>query len=346
MRDTPLIQRELEVLTAIVEDYIAKAQPVGSRTISKGAAVRLSPASIRNTMADLTDKGYLEQPHTSAGRIPTAKAFRLYLDQVMRLRPLPGAVKQMMAASLGQAGLEIDDILRHASRVLSLVSKQVCMVLGPRHSLARWRQIDFVLLRPGLVMAILVLQGGLVQKRVVTVDDSITADDLVHFGNYLNHHFQDLTVSEVRLRIIAEMAAAERELSNLTGRALVLALDTFPPSEAPEMFVEGTLNMLSQPDFSDVGIMREVLKALEDRTRLLEVLDKTMDEYRTVVVLGEEAQAGDLPGCGLVSSPYGGQGAPMGAVSVIGPLRMDYAEVVPLVNYTAQLITAMLGKHF
>ncbi|WP_027192542.1 heat-inducible transcriptional repressor HrcA [Fundidesulfovibrio putealis] len=346
MRESPLIQRELEVLTAIVEDYIAKAQPVGSRTVSKAGSMRLSPASIRNTMADLTDKGYLEQPHTSSGRVPTAKAFRLYLDQVMQLRPLPVSMKEMMASSLGQAGLEIDDILRHASRVLSTASRQVCMVLAPRHSLARWRQIDFVLLRPGLVMAILVLQGGLVQKRVVTVADDIGADDLVHFGNYLNHHFQDLTVSEVRGRIIAEMAAAKRELSNLTGRAMQLAMDAFSTTDAPEVFVEGTLNMLSQPEFTDLGVMREVLGALEERTRLLEVLDKTMAEYRTVVVLGAEAQVSDLAGCGLVSSPYGTQGAPLGAVSVIGPLRMDYAEVVPLVNYTAQLITAMLGRHF
>lgn len=346
MRESPLIQRELEVLTAIVEDYIAKAQPVGSRTVSKTGSMRLSPASIRNTMADLTDKGYLEQPHTSSGRVPTAKAFRLYLDQVMQLRPLPVSMKEMMASSLGQAGLEIDDILRHASRVLSSASRQVCMVLAPRHSLARWRQIDFVLLRPGLVMAILVLQGGLVQKRVVTVADDIGADDLVHFGNYLNHHFQNLTVSEVRGRIIAEMAAAKRELSNLTGRAMQLAMDAFSTTDAPEVFVEGTLNMLSQPEFTDLGVMREVLGALEERTRLLEVLDKTMAEYRTVVVLGAEAQVSDLAGCGLVSSPYGTQGAPLGAVSVIGPLRMDYAEVVPLVNYTAQLITAMLGRHF
>ncbi len=346
MREAPLIQRELEVLTSIVEDYIAKAQPVGSRTISKGGRMRLSPASIRNTMSDLTDKGYLEQPHTSAGRVPTAKAFRLYLDQVMQLRPLPAPIKEMMAASLGQAGLEIDDILRNASRVLSTVSKQVCMVLAPRQSMARWRQIDFVLLRPGLIMAILVLQGGMVQKRLVAADASITADDLVHFGNYLNHHFQNLTVAEVRGRIIAEMAAAERELSNLAGRAMRLAVDAFSETETPAVYVEGTLNMLSQPEFSDVAVMREVLGALEERTRLLEVLDKTMSEYRTVVVLGEEAHVSDLTGCGLVSSPYGGQGAPVGAVSVIGPLRMDYAEVVPLVNYTAQLITAMLGRHY
>lgn len=346
MREAPLIQRELEVLTAIVEEYVAKAQPVGSRTVSKGGQMRLSPASIRNTMSDLTDKGYLEQPHTSAGRIPTAKAFRLYLDRVMQLRPLPAAVKEMMASSLGQAGLEIDGILRHASKVLSTMSKQVCMVLAPRQSMARWRQIDFVLLRPGLVMAILVLQGGMVQKRLVNAAPDITADDLVHFGNYLNHHFSDLTVAEVRNRIVAEMAAAERQLSDLAGRAMVLAADSFNASEPPAFYVEGTLNILSQPDFTDLAMMREVLGAIEERTRLLEVLDKTISEYRTVVVLGEEAHVSDLAGCGLVSSPYGGQGAPVGAVSVIGPIRMDYAEVVPLVNYTAQLITSLMGKHF
>ncbi|MFP5238835.1 MAG: HrcA family transcriptional regulator, partial [Acidobacteriota bacterium] len=254
--------------------------------------------------------------------------------------------QQMMQAQLGNAGLEIDDMLRHASRLLSRVSNQVCMVLAPRHSQALWRQIDFVLLRPGLVMAILVLQGGLVQKRVVSVAEDIRADDLVHFGNYLNHHFQNLTVSQVRTRIIAEMGAAERELSSLTGRAMRLAMDAFSATETPEVFVEGTLNMLSQPEFSDIAAMRDILKALEDRTRLLEVLDKTMDEYRTVVVLGEEAKVGDLAACGLVSAPYGPQGAPLGSVSVIGPIRMDYAEVVPLVDYTARLISTMLGRHF
>lgn len=341
-----LIARELDVLTAIVEDYISKAQPVGSRTVSKAGQIPLSPASVRNTMADLTEQGFLEQPHTSAGRIPTAKAFRLYLDHIMRLRPLPGPVKELMTMSLGQAGLEIDDILRQASRILSSFSKQMSMVMAPRPSRALWRQIDFVLLRPGLVMAVLVLQGGIVQKRVVAVEETPNTDDLVTYGNYLNHHFQNLTVREVRMRILAELGQAKRELSELTGKALRLALDTFSTSPAPEVFVEGTLNMLSQPEFSDISAMRDLLKALEDRTRLLELLDKTMSEYRTVVMLGEEVETNELAGCGMVCSPYGGPDAPLGAVSVIGPLRMDYAEVVPLVSYTAQLVTLMLGKHF
>ncbi|GFK93123.1 Heat-inducible transcription repressor HrcA [Fundidesulfovibrio magnetotacticus] len=346
MSDAPLLPREKEVLATILEDYIAKAQPVGSRTVSKAGGIRLSPASIRNTMSDLADKGYLGQPHTSAGRVPTEKAFRLYLDEVMRIRPLPEPLKEMMAASLGQAGLEIDTILRHASRLVSSVSRQACVVTAPRPDQARWRQIDFVLLRPGLVMGILVLQGGLVQKRLVAVGEDIAADDLVHFGNYLNHHFQNLAVSEVRARILAEMAAAERELSDLTGRALRLAMEAFDAPESPEVYLEGTLNMLAQPEFSDMGAMREVLGALQDRARLLDVLDKTIAQYRTVVILGNESHVADLSGCGLVSAPYGGAQTPVGSVSVIGPLRMDYAEVVPLVNYTAKLITAMLDKHF
>ena len=218
--------------------------------------------------------------------------------------------------------------------------------MAPKPSRALWRQIDFVLLRPGVVMAVLVLQGGIVQKRVVAVEETPGADDLVTYGNYLNHHFQNLTVREVRMRILAELGQAKRELSELTGKALRLALDTFSTSLAPEVFVEGTLNMLSQPEFSDISVMRDLLKALENRTRLLELLDKTMSEYRTVVMLGEEVQTNELAGCGMVCSPYGGPAAPLGAVSVIGPLRMDYAEVVPLVSYTAQLITLMLGKHF
>lgn len=341
-----LIQRELDVLTAIVEDYIAKAQPVGSRTISKLGRINLSPASIRNTMADLTEKGYLEQPHASAGRVPTAKAYRLYLDHLMRPTPLPSPVKRLLADSLGQAAPDVDALLGQAAKLLSAVSKQVSMVTAPRHALACWRQIDFVFLRSGLVMAILVLQGGLVQKRLVTVGTDITPDDLVRFGNYLNHHFQNLTVAEVRKRIVAELHRARRELSEVTLKALNMALAAFEAEGPPQVFMDGTLNMLSKPEFADMAVVRDLLQALEDRTRLLELLDKTMTEYRTLVTLGDEAPTQDLIGCGVICSPYGGPDAPLGAVSVIGPLRMDYAEVVPLVNYTARLITAMLDKHF
>jgi heat-inducible transcriptional repressor len=297
-------------------------------------------------MADLTEKGYLEQPHTSSGRVPTARAYRLYLDQLMRPSPPASPVKEMMAASLGQAGLDMDGVLRQASRILSTVANQVTMVMAPKQANVRWRHIDFVLLRPGLVMAILVLQGGFVQKNLVGVGEGLTGDDLISFGNYLNHHFQNLTVSEVRHRIVAELGRARRELSELTFRALRMALDAFEASDSPEVFVEGTATMFSQPEFSDLAAMREVFKVLQDRTRLLDLLDKTMDQFRTVIMLGTEVQAQDLAGCGVVCSPYGGANGPIGAVSIIGPLRMDYAEVVPLVNYTAQLITTMLSKHF
>jgi len=180
----PLPDREREVLTTIIEAYIVTAAPVGSRTVSKQSHLGLSPASIRNIMADLTDEGYLEQPHTSAGRVPTARAFRFYLDEVMHERPLPDAQKQRIAAILSSAGLELSNILRQTSRLLSGLSLQVAMVVAPRHADTRWKRIDFSLLNPGLVMVILVLQGGLVRNRVIQTAVEVTADDLTAYANF------------------------------------------------------------------------------------------------------------------------------------------------------------------
>lgn len=341
-----LLPREEQVLKIIIEDYIAKAMPVGSRTVAKKSELKLSPASMRNVMSDLTDKGYLEQPHTSAGRIPTVRAFRHYLDSAFMPLQLTEERKSAISQQLQQAGLELSDVLGQASKLVSNLSNQVSLVLAPRHEDVRWREIDFALVKPGLVLAVLILDGGIVQNKLLPVEEDVTKDELDKFRNYLNEHYKGLTLSEARRRIVSELENAKRRLKMLYRRALRLARTTFDENPLREVYVDGTLNILEHAEFADVGKMREILRLLEERTRLLTILDKTITGEGIKIMLGQEAELDDLQGCSVVCSAYGDEIRPLGVVSVIGPLRMDYARVIPVVDYISQALTGMIKERF
>ena len=341
-----LTEREREVLTTIVESHIANAAPVSSRSVARQSRLDLSPASIRGVMADLTEAGWLEQPHTSAGRVPTKAAFRFYLDDVMRLRPLPDQQKERIASHLLDAGLDVGDMLKEASRILSGHSLQIGVASAPRHSHILWKRIEFALVKPGLVMAVLIMQGGLVFKRLIAVGGDVTPDDLVKYGNCLNHMFRDMTLSQARTKLAKEVQNAEERINRLYFRALALAAETFKAEAEPEIITDGASNALSQPEFADLEQIRDLLSVLEDRSRLLELLDKTMDEFKTVIIIGGEEGADDMGALGVISCPYGSGDHPLGALGVLGPLRMDYAKLVPVVNYTAGILSKMLNRRF
>jgi heat-inducible transcriptional repressor len=337
-----LTQREIEVLATIIQDYIERAAPVGSRTVAKRSRIGLSPASIRNLMADLTDKGFLEQPHTSAGRIPTAKGFRFYVDQMIRVQPLTPDQRQAIATELNDTEVDLSEILKRASRILSSLSRQVSLVVAPNRAVARWKQIDFVIVRPGLVLAILLFQEGMMENKVIHVSQDITSDDLARYRNYLNELFQGRTISEVRVHIIREMEQAQEKFDALYRKALLLARKTFVDEER-ELLVDGTMNILHQPDFSDLSTLRELFRIVDERSKLLELLDKLTGEGGIKIVFGLETLE-DVPSCGLISSSYGRGGEGFGAVGIIGPLRMDYARMIPVVDFTAQMLTEVIKK--
>lgn len=342
-------QRDIDVLTTIIEDFIETGHPVGSRTVAKRSGLKLSPASIRNTMADLTEGGFLDQPHTSAGRVPTAAAFRFYLNRTVRLNPLPESERERIERTLSQSGLEMTDLLREASRLLSQVSRQVSMVLAPSSLNVRWREIGFSLVKPGLVLAVLMLDHGLVLNKLLPVEAGVTQDDLVAFSNYLNEHFTGRTLAEARAKVLQELNAARRRLKRLCYQSLSLAQLTFDRILERELFVDGAVNMLDHVEFTDTAKMRELLTLLEERSKLLELLDKTLQEDGIKITLGPEAALGGGVEISCIASPYGddpGSSAYTGVVSVIGPLRMDYAKTVPLVDYLAKTLTQILKSRF
>lgn len=337
-----LSRRETEVLTAIVETYVDTAQPVGSKALAARGVKGLSPASLRATMAALTEKGYLQQPHTSAGRQPTVQGFRYYLDQVLQICPLPRREQSHLEQHIQPSAGELPQVLRRAATTISSLTRQVCVIMAPRQDLARWRQIDFVLLRPGMIMAVLVLQGGLISNRLIQLDEPISADDLVRFGNFLNHLFEGRTTQEVRTEILRQLSDARRTLDAFR-RAWELAAQAVTPDEQPEVFVGGASNIAGQPEFTESETIQQLLRLIEERSLLLTLLDKTCTG-RSVSVSMEQDMPG-LSGCSLVSSPYSVT-TTQGTLAVLGPVRMNYARILPMVDFAAQVLSQCLKSRF
>jgi heat-inducible transcriptional repressor len=330
-------KRETRILAAVIETYVETAQPVASQALSAGLG--MSPASLRATMAALTEKGFLQQPHTSAGRIPTIRGFRYYLDQVFRLAPLSRREQSRLHEHIQPGEGELPQVLRRAARALSTLTHQVCVVMAPRQELARWRQIDFVLLRPGMVLAVLVMQGGLVSNRMIQMDESLRADDLVRYGNYLNSLFEGRTTLEVRGEIERQLVSARKTL-DAYRRAWELAAQALAAEEQPEVFVGGASHLADQPEFTDLETIQELLRLIEERSRLLELLDKTSAGASVSVNLTEGMPG--IAGCSLVASPYSAFPSAHGTLAVLGPVRMNYARIVPMVDFAAQILSQCL----
>jgi heat-inducible transcriptional repressor len=338
-----LDKRKADVLLTIVKNYILTGQPVGSRTVSRDSSLKLSPASIRNIMSDLSDEGYIEQPHTSAGRVPTARGIRFYLDSSLEIEPLSRELQDRIKSALTSVGPDLSQTLSQACKILSSLSGQISLVITPGHQLIRWQQIDFVLLRPGLVMSILVMEGGMINNKVIKVDHEITGDDLVRFSNYLNEHFQGKTLLHVRASVLAQMHKARKQFESLYEKALRLARESFEDTTR-QVYVEGTHYLFQGTDFSDLNKMRELFKMLEEKSKLLKLLDKTIESKNLSIILGKEQKLDELSDFTVISSPYSLRDENLGAVSIIGPTRMNYSKIVPAVDLTAKILSQLLQE--
>ncbi|GAB7082136.1 heat-inducible transcriptional repressor HrcA [Megalodesulfovibrio paquesii] len=347
-----LTPREHEVLKTIMEDYIATAQPVGSRAVSKRSGLALSPASMRNVMADLTDKGFLEQPHTSAGRVPTAQAFRFYLDTGLPPRPIDEDARTQIQTAILSSGLDLHRMLTQASRLMAGLTHQVSMVISPGLQDARWKEIDFVRIKAGLVLAVLVLEGGEVCNKILPVEDDVCADELRRFANFLNDSYRGKTLREARGLIRKELADARKQLSRLCHSALLLARETCDRPPGRDIIVDGAANIPRHVEFTDIERLRDLLSLLEERSRLLDILDKILaadqDSPGLRVTLGQEDQylGEGLKSLSVISTGYGDSATPRGTLAIIGPMRMDYASIVPMVDTIAQTLTSMLKARF
>jgi len=334
--------RARKVLYALVTEYIASGEPVGSRTLARRYGLNLSPASIRNVLADLEEAGYLTQPHTSAGRVPTDRGFRLFVDGLMQMREITAEDRDAVIGRMRALRPGVDDIMREAGKVLSSLTGAAAVVLPPKAEQDVLAHLRFMALRPGAVLAVLVMRSGSVQNRIVQVARDLEADELERVHNYLAELVVGRTLDQVRRELATEMANERGRYKELRRRVKEM-LDAMSEQEGPAMdvVIEGQRLLIDRPEFADVDKIRGLVHAFEEKERLLELLDRTLVASGVQILIGSETNLTGVTDLSVVSSSYQ-SGSATGSVGVIGPTRMDYAKVVPIVGFTAKAIADVL----
>ena len=340
--ETRLSQRQQAVMRAVAAAYIGGGSPVGSRTVSYLVSVKLSSASVRTTMSELTKLGLLSKPHASAGRVPTESGLRVFVDHLL----LPGvlAAYDRRALEYSFDEVEIDSATTLTSKLLSDHTGQLGFVMAPRVERLVLRHVSLVRLSSERVLAVLVSQDGRVHRRVI--EDSGRGDqvELDQLAATLNERVKGRSLEEVRRAFAQELSVLRSQADRLVKRALALGLQALdaPVESSADLIIATRLALLDQPEFQDRERIRELLAAVETQERLLEVLGKVLEE-NVSVAFGDELDEPALRDCAVVVAPYGLDHHDRAALGVIGPSRMDYARIIPLVSYCSQLITEKLG---
>jgi len=336
--------REREILTAIIETYITSGEPVGSRTLSRLNKDGLSPATIRNVMADLVDAGFLEQPHTSAGRVPTAQAYRYYVDQISGKALISPADQNLISETL-QDTLDIQQFLERTSHVLSLVSSGVGVAIAKTGQQNALEHVHFSRQGPNKVLAVVVTKSGVVHDRMMKLDRDLTQIDLDTAANYINVNFRGWTVdklkAEIAKRIEHERSTYDQLMQNLKELYKSGALAAGEPSR--NIFVEGVANLVAKQE--DREQLREMLKTLEEKERVAELLSAYLDTQQEAVrvVIGLEETVPEMRNFVLIGAPARVGNEMLGSLAVIGPTRMDYQHTITAVSYIAQLFDKLLN---
>jgi heat-inducible transcriptional repressor len=343
MADLP--HRNRKILFAVVTEFIASGAPVGSRTLARKYGLDLSAASIRNVLADLEETGYLKQPHTSAGRVPTDQALRVFIDTLMEIRNVAPEDQKKMGERFAEIYARADDPLREAGRYLSELSGAAALVAGPKKELRTLSQLRFIPTRPGQLLAVLVFSDGTVENRFVPVEGPLNDSELTRVHNLLADVIEGRSLGEVRDLFARRLADDRVTLDALRRRAFELGSLAIPDvASRDHLVIEGQARLIDLPEYADAGRLKKLVLALEEREELVGLLDRTLQAGAVTVFVGSET--GDLGGgeLSLVIAPYAERGRVAGAVGVIGPTRMDYAKVMPLVDATAAAMTEAIAR--
>lgn len=341
---TELNDRARDIFRVVVENYLESGAPVGSRTISKLGGFSLSPASIRNVMQDLEEVGLLASPHTSAGRMPTDLGLRLFVDGMMQAAE-PSAAERAAIAARVDTGGPIEDALAAATAVLSGLSSCAGIVLVPQREVVL-RQFGFVPLSHEQAMAVLVGQDGSVENRVVAIPNGVTPSMLIEAGNYISARLAGLTLGEARARLSHEIGAGRATLDRLSAELISqgLAIWSEDGERRPVLIVRGQANLIDAGAAADLERVRQLLEELEDKEEIARLLDSAREGASTKIFIGSENKLFSLSGSSVIAAPYrGGDGRVVGVVGVIGPTRLNYARVVPMVDFTAQTLSRLMG---
>jgi heat-inducible transcriptional repressor len=334
-------EREREVLRAIIQEYILSGGPVGSSQLARRAEFDVSAATMRNVMADLEELGYIQKPHTSAGRVPTDIGYRFYIDCLVELREPEPQDRELIEHGIKGQGSN-DETFQDASKMLHFITRHAGVVLMPRHSALYFRRIEFVQLRGDRLLAILVGQNGQVQNKLLSIDFAITPEELVRASNYLNELLKETPIDEARSRIQAEMEQDRALYDVLAGKALKLGFAATDIQPGERVLIEGAGSFLEAPEFADVERIRALFRALDEKNKLLNLLDRVQRAKEMQIFIGAESEFSSAGEVSVIATPYGTPDQVLGTVGVIGPTRMNYQRVIPLVKLTAEVLSRVL----
>ena len=333
-----LAPRSRHVLRTLIARHIQDGEPVGSATLARTAGLDVSAATIRNILGDLEDLGLLSSPHTSAGRIPTAHGYRVFVDSLVQMHP-PGEQDLSRLRSELASGAGTQTLLGSASELLSAMSHFVGVVSAPRRESFAFRQIDFVALDAQRVLAIVVFADSEVQNRVIEARRPWEPGELERVANYLNVHFAGLPVAQIRRRLLHELRDARTEMEQLLAHSIDLAEQALQPP-ASDMLVAGQTRLMGVQDLSDLERLRELFELFSSKREILQLLERTIQAPGVRIFIGEETGVVPLEGVSLVTAPYTADGQVLGVLGVIGPKRMAYDRMIPLVQATAEVLGA------
>lgn len=346
LHDTRLDGRAREVLREIILQHIASGEAISSRSLSKSGQFQLSPASLRNVMADLEDLGYLAQPHTSAGRVPTDRGYRFFIEYLMQQRRLTQREREVIDDEVGHAH-EMDEVLSLASRLVSRLTDQVGVVFMPTLLQFAVRSVDFILVGgDNKIMCVMVGMNGVVVNRVVETRLSFTREEVQKIGKYLTVEFSGMTLDAIRRRLIRMTEEERAQHDEMLQKTIALGIETVS-DVAPvehELYVEGAASILTKPEFSDAAAMRKTFLALQEKEKLVEILESCLSEDGLQILIGAESDFTQVNNFSLIARRYGSQANPLGMVGLIGPMRMEYARMAPLVDYIGRALSRKIEE--
>lgn len=343
MSDSIISDRAQNLLKVLVERYIQDGQPVGSRTLSRDSGMELSPATIRNVMADLEELGLIRSPHTSAGRIPTARGYRLFIDSLLTVKQLDNSELLSLQQQIGTVG-EPDSVLSSASSLLSELTSMAGVVTLPRHEQESLRQLEFLPLSGNRVLVILVLNEREVQNRIIDTTRNYSAAELQQMANYLNQTYAGRDIREVRESLLRDMEQTKLDMNRLMTSAIEMAQRAFQRGEDEDFVLAGETNLMAYSDMADMEKLRQLFDAFNRKSDILHLLDQSIHARGVQIFVGEESGFEVLQECSVVTAPYEAEGGVAGVLGVIGPTRMAYDRVIPIVDVTARLLGAALNQ--
>ncbi len=348
------------VLSAIINEHLVTGEPIGSKIIAEkfANAAGLSSATIRNVMSDLEDFGLVGQPHTSAGRIPTDKGYRFFVDNLLGVLRLSNEDLSLINKELGLNEIDSsaapDRLMERTSQLLSALSQNVGIVVSPSLAKDRLQHIEFVNLSDKRILVVLVSAPNIVHNKIIRLNETFSNEQLDRTSNYLNAKFSGKSLAEIRAEILKLMHEETSLFDKLLQTAMILCSQSIE-SEADnqgEVYVDGTSNILTKPDFADLERLRELVRTIEEKSRLVQILTECIERDRTIkgsvqVIIGSENSASSLQNCTLITAPYRiGGGDTIGTLSVLGPTRIEYARMISIVSYVARILEKMMTQEY